>query len=201
MAFSSFSDLKVALANWLARSDLSDYYDDLILLGERRLARDLRIRGIEVDLSVTLSSGVGTVPSDFLALKYAYIDLDPTRPLEVKDAQWIFRRFPGRSSGGVPEFIAADGSEFVFGQFPGSDYTIKGKYYARPAVLSTSNETNEWTSNVDDALLMACLSESAPFLKHDERIPTWEAKYEQIKNGYNIQQKQQTRRGATTSYR
>lgn len=201
MAFNTYSDLKAALANWLARSDLAAYYDDLITLGERRLARELRIRGIETDLNVVMSSGVATVPSDFSELKYAYLDGTPTHPLEVKDAQWIFRRFPNRSGSGISEFIGVDGNDFVFGQYPDSDYTVKGKYYFKPVILSPANATNEWTTHADDALLMASLAESAPFLKHDSRIPMWEAKYKIIKDGYNRQQKRQTRRGATTSYK
>lgn len=201
MAFNTYSDLKTALANWLARSDLAAYYDDIITLGERRLARELRIRGIEKALDVTMSGGVATVPSDFSELKYAYLDGTPTRPLEPKDAQWIFRRFPNRMGSGSPEFIGVDGNDFVFGQYPDSNYTVKGKYYFAPAILSASNATNEWTTYTDDALLMASLSESAAFLKHDARVQVWEAKYAAIKKGYNLQQRSQARRGATTSYR
>lgn len=201
MAFNTYPDIKTALANWLARSDLAAYYDDIITLGERRLARELRVRGIEKALDVTMSGGVATVPSDFLELKYAYLDGTPTYPLETKDAQWIFRRFPNRTGSGAPEFIGVDGNDFVFGQYPGSNYTVKGKYYFAPAILSTSNTTNEWTTYADDALLMASLAESAPFLKHDTRVAMWETKYAVIKDGYNRQQRNQARRGATTSYK
>lgn len=201
MAFNTYSDLKAALANWLARSDLDAYYDDFITLGGERLARELRIEAVMRSLSVVMSGGTAVVPDAFTELKYAYLDGTPTYPLEVKDAQWIFRRFPNRVGSGIPEFIAVDGSEFVFGQFPDSDYTVKGKYYYAPDALTPGSPTNAWTSHTPDALLFACLCESAPFLKHDARTQTWEAKYTRVKDGYNRQQRNRARRGATTSYK
>lgn len=201
MAFNTYSDLKAALANWLARSDLTSYYDDIITLGERRLARDLRIRGIEEDLSVTISSGVAVIPTDFLELKSSRLDLSQSQPLEPKDSQWVMRRYPQRSSSGRPYFIAPEGLNFIFGPYPDQDYVVKGIYYKRPTILSSSNTTNEWTTHCDDALLLASLAESAPFLKHDKRVQMWEGKYAEIKRGYTVQQKRQARRGATTSYR
>lgn len=201
MAFNTYSDLKTSLANWLARSDLTSYLDDFIGLGEARLARDLRIRGIETSMSITIASGVAAIPSDFLELKYAYVDGSPTYPLEPKDAQWIFRRYPTRSGDYVPQYIAVDGTNFVFGPYPDGAYTVKGEYYKKPTALSSSNETSEWTTYVPDALLYACLVETAPFLGDDQRMAVWEGKYVAIKDAYNQQQKRQARRGSIASYK
>lgn len=201
MAISNFSDLKSAIANWLARSDLSTFLEDLILLGENRLQRDLRIRQTEEDISITMSSGVATVPSDFAELKWMSIDGSPTYPLEAKDSQWITRQYPLRSSSGIPTFVAVDGTNFIFGQFPDADYDLIGKYWKNPTLLSDSNTTNEWITAAPDALLMACLAESAPFLKDDDRVQMWESKYMQIKDGYNHQRKRQSRRGSIVSYK
>lgn len=201
MAFNTYADLKTALATWLARSDLTSYLDDFLALGEARLARDLRVRGNETSMSVVISSGVAAIPADFLELKHAYIDASPTYPLEVKDSQWIHRRFPIRTSESVPRFIAPEGANFIFGPYPDSGYTVKGEYYFKPTALSSGNTTNEWTTNAPDALLYACLGETAPFLRDDSRIQVWEAKYQSIKDSYMRQQKRQARRGATVSYK
>jgi len=200
MAYNTYSDLKTSIANWLARSDLTSYLDDFISLGEERLATEMRIRGIETALSVTMASGVAAVPSDFVELKHAYIDGNPIQTLEVKDSQWLYRKFPSRSASGKPKYIAIDGAEFVFGQYPDSSYDVKGTYYFTPAVLSGTNATNEWTDNVPGALLFASLCATAPFLKEDNRIQVWENEYEKLKTRYNRQQKRQARRGAITSY-
>lgn len=200
MAFDTYEIIKRDIGRWLARSDLTTYLGDFIALGEARLARELRIRGIEADLSVAISSGAAAVPADFVELKHARLDATPSYPLEPKDSQWLLRKFPMRTSDGPPQFIAVDGANFIFGPYPDTAYTILGVYYFKPAVLSDSNTTNEWTANVSDALFFASLSESAPFIGQDNRLATWEAKYEAIKNGYNVQQKRQARRGARMSY-
>lgn len=169
-------------------------------MGEKRLQRELRIHETETDLSVSLSNGIATIPTDFAELKWASLDGSPTYPLEVKDSQWIMRKYPLRESSGIPQYIAVDGLSFIFGQFPDSDYTLIGKYWKDPTLLSSSETENEWTSYAPDALLFACLSETAPFLKEDGRIQVWEQKYNQIKEGYNVERKRQSRRGAVVSY-
>lgn len=199
MAINSFSDLKTSLANWLARSDLSAFYDDIITLGESRLNRDLRIRSIEEALSV--ASSAGTVPADFLELKHARVEIAGGLPLEMRESDWVYRSFPNRSGEGIPQYIAVDGNSFIFGPSPDSSYTINGIYYKKPAFLSNSNTTNEWTESAADALLFACLSESAAFLKGDTRIPIWENRYFQAMKGYRHSYRKQVRRETRVSYR
>ena len=71
-----------------------------------------------------------------------------------------------------------DGSSFVFGPYPSSDYTIKGIYYKRlTAVATTANAL--FLAN-PDLYLFAALTEAAPFLKNDARIPVWESKRDRI---------------------
>jgi hypothetical protein len=205
MAIQNFSDLKSAISNWLARSDLDLYLNDIVLLGEKRLQRDLRIREIEETFSDTMSSGELDVPTSggqitFNSLKHARLDVSGGHPLEIAEADWIYKKFPCRESTGRPNFIAVDADKFIFGQFPDANYDVKGTIYKRPLLLSDSNTTNEWIDEVPDALLMACLAESAPFLKDDQRMQIWEVKYNQIKEGYNTDYKRQTRQRTRVRY-
>lgn len=199
MALDSFSGIKSALTDWLARSDLVSYYDNFITLGEAKLCRELRIRAIETPLSLVLSSGIGAVPSDFLELKHVRLDVAGGWNLDMREADWIYRRYTNRTSSSRPSFIAVDGTDFIFGPFPDMDYTVKGTYYKKPAVLSDSNPTNEWTDNTSDALLMATLAESAPFIRDDGRIQVWDAKYERIKKDYISDYRRQARRQTRVS--
>lgn len=195
MAINTYTDLKTALANWLARSDLTSYLDDFIDLAEERLARDLRIRAMETTMNVTLSGGVAAIPSDYLQLKHVHIAGSPTQPLEPKESTWIFDQFPTRSSESKPKFVAEDGSNFVFGPFPDSNYVLGGAYWGKPASLTTAAPTNVWTDNCPDVLLWACLCESAPFIGNDERALVWEEKYERSKNRVMKAEKKRSRKG------
>lgn len=201
MPFNSYSAVRASLANWLSRDDLSTSLDDFIALAEERLARELRIRATEVTMNVTLSGGVAAIPSDYAQLKHVYIAGNPVQPLDPKESTWLYKQFPVRSSDSKPRFVAEDGPNFVFGPHPDSNYVLKGVYWKKPAALSSSNTTNEWTSDAPDALFFAALCESAPFLVNDERILVWEGKYAEAKDRINRAEKKRTRKGSRTAER
>jgi hypothetical protein len=177
MTISTFTQLSTSVSNWLHRADLTAVVEDFIMAGEWKINRLLRIRAMEADLSVAIASGVAALPSDYVQLKYAYIDGTPTQPLQRKTAQWIGENYPTRSSSGKPLYIGRQGSNFVFGPYPDSSYTVAGVYYKRLDPLSGANETNWFTANAPDLLLYAALCEAAPYLKNDIRIAVWQAKF------------------------
>ena len=183
MSIASYSELQTAVGNWLNRSDLTSYIPDFISLGEARIYRELRIRAMETALSSAISSGVLAVPSTYIEIKFAYVDGSPSRLLKRTTPDDIYARYPVRASTGRPVHIAREGSNFIFGPYPDSAYTIKGIYYARLTALSDSNTTNWFTTNAPGILLYAALCEAEPFLKNDARIALWQAKYAEEKDG------------------
>ena len=180
-SINSFTTLKNAVANWLDRDDMGDAIDIMICLAEADIYRQLRIRPMETALSETIASGVVAVPSGYQELRYAYVDTNPVTSLEVQSPDWIHGNYPTRSADGVPVYIARDGDNFIFGPYPDSTYTIKGAYYASLMALSTSNETNWFTSNAPDLLLYGTLLHSAPYVGDDPRAALWSQAYETVK--------------------
>lgn len=178
MAITNYSELQTAVANWLNRSDLTSYVPDLIMLGERKIYRKLRIRAMETVLSSAISSGVVSVPATYVELKSARIDGTPVSRLTRTSVDHVYECYPVRSSQGRPSLIAREGANFIFGPYPDSAYTVKGIYYARLTALSVSNTTNWFTDNAPDLLLWAALAEAEVFLKNDERTALWEAKFQ-----------------------
>lgn len=180
MSITTYAELKSGVKNWLKRgTDLDSYLDDIITLGEKRIYRELRVRAMETSLSVTLSSGLAAIPSDFVEIKYAYIDGSPVQYLQMREAAWIIENYPTRSAEGKPKFFAQDGAYFIFGPFADSTYTLKGTYFKRLDALSSA--TNTLFTNNPDLYLMAALAESAVFLGYeDKNVARWEAKYQDI---------------------
>ena len=162
MAITNYSTLKAAVADWLDRDDLTSQIDTFLDLTEAVLARELRIKPMETALSSAISGGVLAVPSDYLELRFAYVDGSPVRWLELKDPGWIYLNYPTRSSTSKPYYIGREGDNFIFGPYPDDGYTIKGSYYAKLAALSASNETNWFTANAPDLLLFGCLLQATP---------------------------------------
>jgi len=177
----TFSTLKTAVGDWLDRTDMDAVggpIDTMISMCEAELYRDFRLSFMETALSVVIGSGVAALPADFLELKIAYISGSPIQPLQPKNGQWIYENYIHRSSSGRPQFIGTQGTDFIFGPYPDSAYTLTGTYYALPTDLSTSNETNWLTTNAPDLLLNGTLLQSVGYLGADERAPYWRESYQ-----------------------
>jgi hypothetical protein len=187
-AITDLTSLKAEIAGWLHRSDLTAEIPGFIQLGENRIYRDLRVRQMETALSSAIASGVVAVPSGYVEMKYAYINGSPMAKLQRKDAEWIYHNYPTRSSDGTPKYFAREATNFIFGPYPDSGYTVKGVYYKKLAALAT---TNWLTDDVPDLILFASLCEAAPWMGKDTRIPIWEQKYAQIKDRVQAQDDQE----------
>jgi hypothetical protein len=174
---SSWATLNTEVMAWLHRPELTAEVPGFIQLGENRIYRDLRVRQMETALSSAISSGVIAVPTGYLEMKYAYVNGSPMVKLQRKDAEWIYQNYPVRSSDGTPKYFAREATNFIFGPYPDSGYTIKGLYYKKLTALSAANTTNWLTDDVPDLILMASLCEAAPWMANDERIPVWERRY------------------------
>jgi hypothetical protein len=174
----NYATLVTAIEDYLARADLTTWVPNFLQNAEQRLYRTLRIRSMESALSGTIASGVLALDSDFLELKYAYVNRTPVQLLERVAPQEIYGRWPTRSGGAVPTHIAVDGTNYIFGPYPGA-FDIAGVYYARPALLSGSNTTNWFSDNCPDLLLYGALLEAESFIKNDPRIMVWKDFYAQ----------------------
>lgn len=179
MAISTYAELQTAVTNWLHRGDLASITPDFIRLGELRIFREIRCQEMETALSATIASGVIAVPSDYLDLKSAYVDGSPTQKLTRASISQIYEQYPTRSSDAKPILIAREGTNFIFGPYPDSTYTIKGIYYA--SLTSIQSTANALFTAYPDLYLYAALCESAPYLKDDARTQIWEQKYNIIK--------------------
>ena len=173
----NYSTLKTAVADYLARDNLTTFIPNFIQNAENKLYRTLNLRNEETALSVAIASGVAAVPSDFKALKYAYVDQSPVTLLQWVAPEEVYNDYPYRQGAEIPNVISREGSNFIFGPYP-ADYTIKGIYYAKLSALSDSNTTNWYTTNAPELLLYGALLESAPFIGQDERMATWGQLYQ-----------------------
>ena len=195
-AIDTFSEIKTAVGDYLDRSDINSQIDEFIRFGELRIFRECRLRAFETALSSTIASGVIAVPSAYIEMKYAYVDGSPTSSLQRKDLSYIYEKYPTRSADSKPKFYAREGSNFIFGPYPDSGYTIKGIYYGALTALSTDNETNWIATDAPDLLVYAALLEAEPFLGNDERIPVWEAAYNRTKAHIQAQDDQEAFSGS-----
>jgi hypothetical protein len=179
MALTTYSDLQTAIANYLARSDLSSQIPDFIRLAEIRLRRELRIRQMLKNVTTSTTSGDATVqlPSDFLQMRDLYIDGDPLQPV-IYLTPSLFTSNAQSTYSGKPTRYTILADEFKFAPYPDTAYTLYMLYYASPPFLSSTQTTNVWTVNAMDCLLYGSLGEAEPYLMNDARLQTWATLYQ-----------------------
>lgn len=187
MPFTSYSDLKTSIANYLARTDLTDQIPDFITFAENRLRRELRIRQMLKIATASTAANDSTVslPSDFLELRDLHLN---TTPIEVLTyyAPSVFFRNARATDTGRPKAYTITASEIQFAPIPDSVMTVQLLYYAAPTYLSDSNTSNVFLANCADALLYASLGEAEPYLMNDERLATWAALYDRAINSLTV---------------
>ncbi len=183
MALASYANLTAAVADWLHRSDLTTPIADFVVIAENRINREVRCADMETAYTGTIASGVIAVPTDFLEWKAVYIDSNGANGLQPKSWEWVLQNYPTRSSDGLPKFIARNASNFEFGPYPDSTYSVKGTYYKRLAAVSSS--WHNLATEYPDLYLFGTLVAAAPYIGDDPRIPTWNAMYESIRDSIN----------------
>lgn len=161
-----YDSLKTAVANWLARADLTSAIPEFIQLAESRINRSLYVRERMETVEGTSSDGVIPVPGDLDRL----IGL---RVLYDSQMRLLHPVSPGRDTEAVgsPMSYTVVGSDIRLIGTDDTDYALD--YYARiPALNSTT--TQNWLILKDPSLyLYGALLEAAPYLRNDDRASLW----------------------------
>jgi hypothetical protein len=179
MAFTTYTELKASVADYLARTDLTTQIPDFISLAEKRLKRDLRIRQMLKVVTTAMTAGDGTValPSDFLAMRDLHLATNPASSIEYLSPSNFYTNARTTESGKPTKYTVL-AAEFQFAPIPDSTYTLNMLYYAAPPYLSSSVSSNVFLANCQDLLLYATLGEAEPYLMNDARVQTWAALYD-----------------------
>ena len=181
MALTTYTTLKAAIADYLARSDLTDAIPDFITLAEAKFNRSLRCMQMEtrsttsVDLSDTEPEFI-TLPSDFQTMRRVRLSSVDGKPrLEFLNGTQADEYRYGRDNvTGQPQYFTVFGTELELLPTPDSAYTIEMVYRANIPALS-SNSTNWLLTIAPDAYLYGALMEAAPYMRDDVRIAIWSA--------------------------
>tara|TARA_Y100000361_G_scaffold22454_1_gene17644 strand:- start:18432 stop:19079 length:648 start_codon:yes stop_codon:yes gene_type:complete len=187
MAITNYSELKTAVANWTARSDLGTYVDEFIDLAETFLKRipvpaeSPEIGGVRGNITRatgTLTAGTATLslPSDFQEIYRmtltgsTFVTLRYVTPNQIA--------INHRTGSGLPSyFTISDVIEFDVA--PDSNYAYELSYYPGVTALSDSNTTNWILTNYPDTYLAATLFHAFRFLQDEQSAAGWLGQYKQ----------------------
>jgi hypothetical protein len=173
LALATYSDLQAAVASWLRRGDLADQIPSFIALAEAQMNRRLRVRPMTVRLSQTWSTEYADLPGDFLAEREVKIlGAGAARALTYLTPDQVDARALS-SAQGRPRFYALYGNQLRLNPAPDVGYEGELLYLAAIPSLSDVNPTNWLLQAHPDAYLYGALTQSAPYLRADDRLQTW----------------------------
>ena len=193
MAYSmTYDSLLTDLRRYLERgfTEESDQivYDQLprlITLGERRIARELKIQGFIRAVQTPLQVGVAVYLKpdrwrDTISMTVA------GSPIFARSYEYCRSYWPDEAETGAPQFYADyDYQHWLITPTPATVQTLEVLYYEQPRFLGDDFQTNWLTEYAPDLLLYAALLEAAPFLKSDERIQIWQGMYDRSAQALN----------------
>lgn len=167
MSIESYSDLKSAITTWAARSDLAANADDFIDLAEAYFNQTLRCREMEKVETLTPSSNVCTLPTDYLEYKRVTEVVTPRRKLAYITEDAADALYPFRDSGLSKHFTIIGNSLTAL---PLSSNDIELTYYQEIPALSDSSTTNWLLSRSPNLYLHGCLFYVAEFIQNNEEM-------------------------------
>lgn len=163
---------------------------NLITLGERRCARELKLLGYIRAMTTPLQVGVPVYLKPDRWRKTISMRVGETFVFP-RSYEYIRNYWSDESSLGVPEFYADyDYQHWIFAPTPISTAELEVLYYEQPAFLSDENQSNWLVEYAPDLILYASLLEAQPFLKNDGRIATWQSLYDRSKQALDDEDNQ-----------
>lgn len=181
MAINTGTTLHTAIANWLARTDLTSRIPEFIVLCEAKLRRELRALDMETTTtSFSINAEFVNVPTSFLAVRSFQTSLGGRRySLKLLPDEAQTNNYPDT---GAPQFYSVVGSQFRFAPRPDATYTATLVYYLAFTALNPTpgSDTNWILTNHPDAYLYGSLLEAEAFLQDDPRLPLWKTGYDEV---------------------
>ena len=180
MALDTYANLKTAIANFLARDDLTSEIDDFIDLTEADFNRRLRVRQMEtIDSSFTVDSATESLPTGFLAARsFVITSTTVAKPLQLVSPFQLADMDDSKT--GTPRTYVIQGSVFRFQPEPDSSYTARLVYYKAFDALSGSATTNHIITNHPDVYLYGALYFASTFIRgmDPQTVTQFKAQYE-----------------------
>lgn len=164
MSITTYDELKTQIATWAHRTDLTSVIPDFIALCEASIQVQCKLLEFEDTSSVTVTAGIGTIPTGFLGARSAYWEGDLDRPLEYVTPD----RFDSyRNKSGSTSYYTVSGTEIR--TIPLNTGNIVLTYKKRFTPLSSTNTTNEILTNYPDVYLHGSLAQLYAYVVMQEK--------------------------------
>lgn len=170
MAITTYTELKTAVDNWLARTDLSGRSPEFIALAESRMNRELETRSQEkrVTANTVADDEYVSLPTDVRRIRHVRLNTNPKTILKFYSPEALDAEYPSTGTG-KPRAYSVIGTEILFAPAPDAVYEAEIAYIADIDALGDSTATNTILSRHPDVYLHGALTEAFAYLMDDGR--------------------------------
>lgn len=172
-----YSELKLKIADWLHRTDLTSQIPDFIRLAESRINRLLDTQLTEVSLTVPTVANSRTVdiPANYsVPIAIWNEEYQPRNKLIYVDLTALV---VNNSLTGIPNYWTHDNGKIAFERKCDKIYPLTFQYKAN-VELSDSVPTNNILTNFPDLYIYGSLLESAPYVRDVQMIGVWQDRFD-----------------------
>lgn len=175
MAFTTYAELQTAIADQLARSDLTTQIVDFIALFEAAACRRLRVRPMETSTTLTPASGSATLPTGYLGWRRVTWTGSARVELEYVHPSMLQALYPDTPTG-IPAYFTIEGSTLKIR--PTDTTGLEFDYLAKTAAVSSS--LNWLFTNHPDAYFFGSLAEAYIYDKDPDTAVIWKARRDEV---------------------
>ena len=180
MSIANYAELQTAVANFMARSDLTSQIPDFITMAESRMSRELETREQEKRSQATLTAGDEYIllPNDFREVREVKINASPTRVLSYYSPSALDSMYSSNGQG-MPEGYSIVVLEMKLRPIPDSAYTSEIVYIGSlPNISAVTTPTLFIRS--PDLYLYGALAEGYAYLLDEARAAQYDQKFTRI---------------------
>ena len=187
MAITTYSELKTAIADFLARDDLTSQIDTFIDLAESRISRELETRSQDTRTTLTTSADNAYVslPTDMRSIRNVKVMNNPRVTLRYLSPLQVKKEYATTGTG-LPRVYSVIGDNLFLAPTPDSTLNIELTYKASVSSLSDSNTTNTILTRFPDLYLYASLFHAYTYLLDEQRATQYNALVENILQSIRI---------------
>jgi hypothetical protein len=180
MSIANYAELKTAVANFMARSDLTNQIPDFITMAESRMSRELETREQEKRSQATLVAGDEYIllPNDFREVREVKINASPTRVLTYYSPSALDSMYSSNGQG-MPEGYSIVGLELKMRPIPDAAYTQEIVYIGSLPNISNTTTPILFTRS-PDLYLYGALAEGYAYLLDEARSAQYDQKFTRI---------------------
>ena len=170
MAITTFTELRTAGDNRLARTDLADRATEFIALAEGRMNRELETRAQEkrVIANTTADDAYMSLPLDVRQVRHVRLNTNPKVTLKFLTPESLDATYPSTGTG-KPRAYSVIGTEIVFSPTPDAVYEAEIAYFGSIDALGDDTATNTILLRHPDAYLHGALTEAFTYMMDDQR--------------------------------